>query len=243
MMLSIARTLKKLHEEISQPLRSTTFYHGTKSFAKAEGILKNGLDPAQTIVKYGDKRPHMRPLDNHVYITPNLAYAVIYALGGDIAGTNFFQGHGKSWIEREGKYGFVFEINGADLVAAKPDEDLVGEIASAALNNSFGYAGRGINWKTLEPVMPTIANVASRSFSSSTLKKLRDGDYSWMAKVGKSLVKKLPEDVLNTIMNAGASLAHEGALRVSGCWRFDKELNDRLAKDCSNFFELAEKIA
>jgi len=233
--------LSLLSEELAPEARARTYFHGTCSEDKALGIMKNGLDPAQTEVKYGSKKPFLRPVAGHVYITPNPGYALVYALGGDVAGTNFFTNdYGKNFIAKDGQFGFMFTVNGDDMTDAVPDEDDIGQVISGLLS---GHRIGKYNWDLIDTIAYGLKSAAQSNLTPAALRRIKDGDMAWCAKAGKQLLKKLSPTILQTLIKANTSLAHVGHLKVSGCWKIDKLRCQELAKDGSNFQEIGEKIA
>lgn len=241
-MVNVTKSLlKALTEELAPEARTKTYYHGTCCEEKALSILRDGLDPSKTEVKYGSKKPFLRPVAGHVYVTPNPGYALVYALGGDVAGTDFFSNqYGKNFIERDGRYGFVFVVRGEDMIDAMPDEDDVGQIVGSLLS---GHRYQKFDWSLIDTVAYRLKSEAESSFSPSTLGRVKEGDMAWCAKVGKKLLKTLPQNVLQTLIKANSSLAHSGHLRVSECWKIDKTRCAELAKDGSNLKNIGERIS
>lgn len=241
-MISVtSQLLKLLNEELAPETRAKTYYHGTCCEDKALSILRDGLDPSKTEVKYGAKKPFLRPIDGHVYVTPNPGYAMIYALGGDVAGTDFFSSqYGKNFIEKDGRYGFLFVIRGEDMTDAVPDEDDVGAIVGSLLS---GHRYQKFDWALIDTVAYRLKSEAEINFSPSTLRRVKDGDMAWCAKVGKKLLKVLPQNVLQVLIKANSSLAHSGHLKVSECWKIDKTRCAELAKDGSNLKSIGERVS
>lgn len=150
-------------------------------------------------------------------MSPSLRYAIIYCLGGDMLG------HEPPEIKLKDPYGYLFEIQNVDMSNLQPDEDSVGE---AIYEEKFWW----------------LNDLAKRIVAPSRLQRLMDGEYIYYASVGKQLMPYLTPSQKNEIMESGAHVAHQGAVKPSRAWRFDKRKSKLLHTDGSNFFELAEQI-
>lgn len=111
--------------EMAKPTSSQlekTYYHGTPpSVESTRSILKNGIKPPEIdITKKTRSSYNLTPVEGKVYLTPEIAYAQIYALGGDVAGS--------SYMPKGRDVGFVFSISGKELLDIQPDEDSIGEM-------------------------------------------------------------------------------------------------------------------
>lgn len=208
--------------------RSKVYFHGTKTLDQAKLIMQNGLDPAATILKYGNRNPIARPVAGSVYITPSLPYAMIYALGGDMFGSSY--GRIEQDIEKFGEYGFVFVIDNASLADIGPDEDSVGEIAQNAITGKIAFN--------------ELKYLAHRYLTPLQMKKI-SGDYveySTLIQVGKKLVKVMPDSVKLQCIDHGAHIAHLGRLMTKECWAFSRHDVQAIKRDGSNFFDHAKKV-
>lgn len=209
---------------------SNTYYHGTMSEDVAEKIYANGLDPAATEVKYGKSKGALRPQDEHVYITSDLKYAMIYGLGGDMFGHDPYQPD----IEKYGEFGFVFEIEGKELIDIGPDEDSVGELIWSFINK------RTDGWsKEKYATVSAVSNLAYQKCTEGQMKKLKGGEYSAYAQVGKKLNKIMTDKMKLDLIDCGTHIAHKGKLKVSKCWRFSRHDTKKIKRDGSNFFDYA----
>jgi len=219
------------------------FYHGVSSEAPAKSIMENGLDPAFTELKYGSRKSFLRPINNHVYLTPDIGYALIYALSGVVMGTNYYESeYGLKDIKKNGQFGFVFEFPGDSLTDYLPDEDCVGRIAAHILTGD-GTKQTRYDWSKVTPIEEVLKGYIRKYLTANTQQKLRSGEFIWGAKAGKKLISVLPKNILETILEAGSSVAHNGGLKPSGCWKIDKTKAFLLAPDGSNFFEVAERLS
>lgn len=195
--------------------KNKTYYHGTPTEAAINGIIKNGI----TAPDLTDRKGFLKPVKGKVYLTPDLKYAITYCLGANILGHEYYDKE----FKRSERYGYICVISGNELIDIQPDEDSVGEFV----------AYKKVTWLT---------NLAHRVLTTNTLNKIYDGEYSWWAKAGKTLVNKMTDDQKLELISLGAHIAHEGTIRPYEYWKFDKLNSVKLKSDGSNFFELAEKI-
>lgn len=96
------------------------YYHGTPSEKAGKSILRSGIEPPDLSSRKGP----LRPVDGKVYLTPRLSYGIIYALGGDMAGSEIRE----DFWSRTGEWGYLFVVPGKALKEVQPDEDSVGEM-------------------------------------------------------------------------------------------------------------------
>ena len=199
-------------------IRNKTYYHGTDSIEKAMLIMNNGINPPDVSLR---KDSLTRPIPGRVYLTDKIGYAAIYCIGGDMAGSEVPEG----WITnpKEGRYGYVFEIDGNSLADIQPDEDSVGEFI---YDKKYGILNR----------------IAENHVAPSRLQKVYDGGCAYYTSVGKQIMKYIPDWLKLQMIEDGAHIANQGNLPIKGCWRFDKMKTKLLKRDYSNFFELAERI-
>jgi hypothetical protein len=69
-----------------------------------------------------------------------------------------------------------------------------------------------------------------------------DGFSAAHAAGGKRMLKKMDDSLKLWLIDCGAHVAYQGAITPDQAWRFDKTLTPKLAKDGSNFFDLAERV-
>lgn len=236
----------KRYKEMAMPRKSDlakTYYHGTDTISKAKGILKNGIWPGVIDLEtYSGGIEHsLTPRENKVYITPELKYAVVYALGANVIGVEYK-------IQKE-KEGFLFVIDGKKLKDIEPDEDSIGEmiynkkplwlynLAKKEYASDFPYAyGLGADDDFLYEL--------ETNYGMDILKMVASGDYTAWAMIGKALLasEKLTDAKKLELITAGAHIAHTGNLPIKEAWKIDKSLSKKLKPDCSNFFKLAKRI-
>jgi hypothetical protein len=243
-------------------IKSMVFYHGTSSETMAKNIMQHGIQPPDLTINGKVKNGHMTPVAGKVYITPKLAYALIYAMGINAVGDKSYkvpyEGNEKVFkhvfnddpsSRFGGRYGYVFKIDGNDLVDIQPDEDEIGTMLHELLskNNTLEFM-KPHERETMEKALGDarlkneILNIARQHLSDGTLKRVKEGEYSYYAKAGKVIVKRLSDMSKLAMAQYGFHIAHTGAIIPREVWKVDKANLGYFANDGSNFFELAEKI-
>lgn len=235
-------------DEMANPteeIQSKTYYHGTKNSAAAQSIIENGLQPGN---QSNNARGHLKPVVGRTYLTSDLKYAIVYAIGGDMLGCS--EESVKHLISKgDGNFGYVFVVNGADIMSdIQPDEDSVGEMVSYAdhiiRGIGIGYGSETYHALKQKP-LSWIENFLRNAKSSMTALQYSKAVEGWIAAQaagGKKFLKSMSDSMKIELLNMGAHVAYQGAVRPTECWKFDKRLAPKLQKDGSNFFELAVKI-
>ena len=208
----------------SSKVKDTVYYHGTYDRrgavegSVAKSIANIGIIPPDLS---GTKNSNLRPVIGKTYATPDIGYAQIYALGGNIAGHDF---RNSSWKPKH-KYGYIFAFHGKKLSDIQPDEDSIGELVGKI---------KGPSW---------LHHLAHKHVASSVIDKARDGEYHAYARIGKNLVKKMSdEQKIELIHNHGVHVANTGNIMPDRVYRIDTEKNHLLKRDGSNFFDHAEEL-
>lgn len=190
------------------------FYHGTPSEINAQKIFSNGLEP-----QFPTSHRLTTPIKGLVYLTPSISYALIYALGGNMAG------HDLPFRFMEGsRYGYVFGVNEDKLSEIQPDEDSIGEMISKK---------SGPTW---------LNDLAKRIVAPSRLRRVMDGEYAYWASVGKQILRVLDKWQKSELLNYGGHIAHRGKVIPDAAWKVDKMKSKQFSRDGKNFFEIAERI-
>jgi hypothetical protein len=231
-------------------IQSKFYFHGTPDTRSADAIMKDGLQGRDR-----QGRVHLAPVSGMVYLTPHIDYAIIYALGGN------FQSQMLEKKDFADPYGYVFVLEGRDLVDVQPDEDSVGEWLSSHSEPILVPWKRPDNTIAMngeKPYMRTSGYVCKAAMGSpdyriwqfirdnmtdGQFEKAMDGEVSAQAAGGKRALKKMPDWMKIHLINAGAHVAHNGSIKPSQCWRILKADKMKLRKDGSNFLSVAERIA
>lgn len=223
---------RKIISEMAEPRpidRSKKYYHGTCKIKDAKDIMTNGIKAPDLSLQ---KKNKLTPRQGKVYITPDIHYAQIYAIGGDMAGS-------ESWIPSEAKehpFGYLFVIDGKDLVDIEPDEDGVGEIMHDILN-------RQAKTFPVSDFEKNLIHMAQNILTPLQFKKLKDyGDYGDLATAGRKIIPRLNDKQKLWFIDKGAHVAHEGTIKPKEVWKIDLHKIKDLKRDGSNFFQVAEKI-
>lgn len=205
------------------------FYHGTPTKEKAYKIVAGGIQPGCHV-----DATALTPAEGVVYVTKDLAYAVIYALGGALLGYETPD----NLVREYGRYGYVFAIPGDQIGVVDPDEDSIGEM----IYNKEPPWLREIAEDVLQGVETAFPGDYYEGQGYLLLNLVDDGEYAAWAEAGKILIRHLSEDEVIDLIEAGAHIAHHGSLCPSEAWRIDRRRSQELSEDASNFFEIAERI-
>lgn len=214
-------------ENPAELLSAEEFFHGTPRKAAAKGIVLEGLRPGQH-----EELTALTPIKDAVYVTKSLTYAAIYALGGAYVGYRV----PARFLEEYGNYGYVFVIPGEQVRLVDPDEDSIGEMV---YNREPVWLRR-----RAEEVLSDYETMFPEDYDDDSgyqlLDLVDDGLYGAWAEAGRVLVAYLSEEEILDLIDAGAHVAHYGALYPSEAWRIDRRRSEELEEDASNFFEVAE---
>jgi hypothetical protein len=213
-------TFKQFIAEMAAPRledKAKVYYHGTSKEVSISGIMKHGINPPDLTLT---KKHNLTPVEGKVYITPDLRYAIIYCIGGDMLGSKWYDPE----FKRNERYGYLVVIDGNNIKDIQPDEDGIGELI---------YNKKAPSW---------LMNLANRKLTTTTLRRMADGEYEYFAKAGKILVQLMTDEQKLEIISLGTHIAHTGNIGYKEIWKFDKAKTEQLEKDGSNFFTLAEKI-
>jgi hypothetical protein len=203
---------------------SRPYYHGTSREDYGLSIVHEGvIKPRAT-----PGRGWASPVPGRVYLTTELEYAMPYVLGGVL------QGHQMHipMVQRDGRYGFLFVVDGDSLGDVQPDEDWVGDQLYDALERP----------RRRDQMIDNLVYLAERTLAPGTLWNVRNGDSIWLSRAGKALLKKMGPGLLNRLTAESPHLSVHGPVRFASAWRFDKMASAQLTKDGHNFFDLAQKI-
>jgi hypothetical protein len=242
----LTKTSSPLHAEAT----NRVFYHGSSSEESGAAILTGGIQPREiTMPSKAKSKSQLAPSQGRVYVTEDLAYAAIYALGG-----NMF-GNGEStvkWVEKADPYGYIFELRGEDLTGdVVPDEDSIGEVLTHllcyrrafergreiengskqryegemdSLKRTMGYNYGPINQtgRAPEQVRNELLWAAERVMTDKQRQSIYDGMIGGQASVGKKVQKLISPMTIKWLIDNGAHTAHLGAVYPRKAWRFKK---------------------
>jgi hypothetical protein len=211
---------------------SRDYYHSTPDSKAGESIVRDGL----IIPRPGKAgKSFLAPRKDFVYMAPTLYSAAIYALGGVLMGHNYPE---ERWQGR-GRYGYIFLVHKGDLIDVEPDEDDVGELATADLHKiGPGWLKQMAEWYA-KPSLARDPKWAKRE----KLRRAKDGEYAYQSMIGKQLLKRLSDDQKQFLMEmAGTNIANRGPVGFDAAWRLDKSRAPEIAEDGSNVLEIAERI-
>jgi hypothetical protein len=202
------------------------YYHGTTKIQDASDIINNGIKPPDLTARKGK----FRPREGKIYITPDIRYAQIYAIGGDIAGSDYIPSEAK-----EHGFGYLFVIDGKDLKDIEPDEDGVGKYVCELLNKKE-------NELTIHESHFLYYHVTN-FLTPKQKQQVKWGEVAEWAHVGKKIIPRLnSDDIFRLIDLPYMHIAHHGAIKPIEAWRIDLHKMKDLKRDGSNFFKVAERI-
>ena len=231
-----------------------TYYHGCSKSELGEKILKDGyLKPGNENIKRGSK---LTPVIGKTYSTPDLREAIVYTIGGDFLGCNYWN----DWLadRKGGSIGYLFEIDKNSFSDVIPDEDYVGQLIHY-LNRQLVYFQKERDsqkqviipehsmWYGLskwgEKKSQRYLDLCKDFLTPLQYKKcILYDDYGDFAVAGKKLNKYLDDYWKDEIIKLGVPIANNGNLKFNNVWKFDKLNCPKLIKSGSNFFEFAEKV-
>jgi 2'-5' RNA ligase/GNAT superfamily N-acetyltransferase len=191
---------------IPRDILSKAFFHGEDNSAKAEQLLTTGIIPPGSEGKKPSKG-FLIPVPGRTYATSNPEYALIYALGADMAGSDLPE----SFIKGKGRYGYIFQIDNTSLADLQPDEDAIGE---AIWRGDYTW----------------LSNLARQHLTEHQYRKVLEGEYAYFAVAGKKLAPLMSADRKFQMIRDGAAIASLGPMRISKAWRIDKTRSPELAR-------------
>lgn len=218
----------------SKEIKGATFYHGT--YDKRGG--GDGKDIAQHIVTHGIQPPELsdkketalKPVEGMTYTTHDIGYAQMYALGGNIAGSDFSN---SNWKPKH-SHGYIFSFKGNRLSDVQPDEDSVGELYYKY------HRGDVVNGAKIPDY---IDQLAKKHATAHTRNKAKEGEYAHWAKLGKSVIPHMTdEQKLEVISQHKSHVANRGNIIPDRAYRIPMDKIKHLKKDGSNFFDHAEEL-
>ena len=226
-MNELRKYIRKVLTEVIDT-QTKVYYHGTPSKEAAESILRSGIQPPDLSSRQGA----LTPVQGKVYITPDISYAQIYAIGGDLAGND-----ASRMVETYGQFGYMFVIDGNKLSDIQPDEDSVGEMIHDGEVSWLSDMAR--YYLDEEPYDDEGQDLGYYSLYDAVM----GSEYDAWATAGKFLLDEISDSQKQKLIDAGAHIANTGVLIPSKAYRIDRNKTQQLKRDGSNFFDLAEEIA
>lgn len=212
------------------------WYHGTINIESARKVFEEGFKAREV-----SSRRLLAPIKGKVYLTPDLSTAMVYAMGGHVAGHK----ETRDLIGPE-RYGVIFEIPGTKLGDIQPDEDSVGEILKDTINwfDKHESPNYKYNWPTNMNDMKWLYSFAKAELTPLQWQKVvRHYDEAHLYDAGKKLVGRMGDWQKMRLINMGAHIANEGETIVPTTgWLIDRTETEKYKEDGSNFFEIAKKV-
>lgn len=185
--------------DIPDDVREMRFFHATDSPEAAEEIMQTGIIKPGSL-KQG--RTQLAPVAGRGYATSDIEYALIYALGGNVAGSELSDSM-RDFLLRKGRYGYIFEIDPESLGDIQPDEDWIGEAID-------------------DQKYPWLDRMAERHLTKYQLQKVKSGEYAYWAQAGKKIAPHLSSEQIIEMIRDGAHIANFGDMKIKNTWILDK---------------------
>lgn len=207
------------------------YWHGTPDEKSCKEITRTrtlrSLSEEELIMKYTSDNIAM-PRAGSVYVSKDPNYALIYALGGNYAGSGVVPVH-------PSRYGCLFEIDvpaSADIVV---DEDELGELSA-----------RGdIRWlhKLGEEVSSGVDYDDPEGFENTLWSAAKDGEYQAWIQLGHLLHEVLSASDMKRLLPKARNYAIRGPNRVVHAYRIDKKLIAKMRKgDVEGTLAISERL-
>lgn len=87
--------------------------------------------------------------------------------------------------------------------------------------------------------MTELLDVSSKHLTENQLDKIKGGAVSFWAKCGKKLMPLLSDSLKLNLLDYGAHCAHNGKIKPSKCFKFNRADTIHIKRDGSNFLEYA----
>lgn len=220
------------------------YYHGTASEKAGQSILRSGIRPPDLPVRLDS----FQPVAGKVYLTPQLPYAIAYALGGETAELFLRQGPTHMYPPvRDDEWGYLFVVPGRELVDIQPDEDSVGAMIGTSDGPSWltAMAQKMLRSRHLSDKPGFLDWEEWALFRNIDLFELSTEpgmlQLRAQAEAGKILLPEMSPAQHLELIARGAHVAHQGKVEPSECWKIRKSDAPLLKRDGTNFFHLAER--
>lgn len=213
--------------------KNKTYYHGTTKKHNALSILKSGIKSGN--ITFNDNYCSSTPYKNRIYMTPDLEYALTYALGGHWCAP-------KASLKEE-PYGYIFAIDGNDLVDIYPDEDAVAELLEFNkgpdwLMAMYDDLKNELTFEDL-PIDLRLPDLDDEDEFVPTLEDYFDGiDSSFFIFIAKLLLNRMTDEQLLSLIQDTTAISNIGSVKPVKAWKFNKQdVIDNANQDISDFFE------
>jgi len=216
----------RAHEFITE--KSQYYYHGTSNEASAKSILNSGsLVPGD----HSSKDPsNLTPIVDRTYITSDMGYALIYALGANMIGE-------PSTANVEG-YGHIFKIHKSNIKNRMPDEDVVGELARDIVSGDDDHGFIDTETQELTHLInyafDNIIDADEDEGYVSLYDRFIDQEYEFFAAVGKYVLSKGSKRLIASFRRISQHHSGEGEMIIDKAWKFKKSDGAFMKKDGSD---------
>lgn len=210
--------LSFLFPKIAAPADSLSqleFYHGNYNQDAVKPILTSGLEGREE-----QGKSMLSPVKKGVYLASDFKYAMVYALGANMIGREF-----TPFNITEQPYGYIYTVTKENLKDVSPDEDGIGELVWRIYEGVETNLGSGDCF--------TLKRIAEDVATPNQLTRLKDGQYSYFAAVGKKIIPLLPDNLKIRMIQTGISFFNLGRTKVSGVYIFKRNMCHLLTGDIS----------
>jgi len=218
------------------------WFHGTDA-KNVDAILRDGIAGASP-----QRKGWFAPLPGRAYLSSDLGYSLIYALGGNMVGTDL-----SSFSTMFPGRGAIVELTFNTDDDVIPDEDWLGECLAAVISRRRHWNNDSTDWDWLDGECLHYARRCQAAVSVRTSDQLgraeRLDEAAVQARIGKRVIRELSRTKHGrALLLEGASIASSvsvpaGSVRIASVWTFDKmKDNAKLKRDGSNFFSVGKKV-
>lgn len=210
------------------------YWHGTQGDKKGRSILSHGISPRKASTNRSFHGA-LASMQGYAYLTPDLELALEHAIGG--------YGSVKGYI------GWVFAVNGSDLIDVQPDEDTLAELIKIVLARRMpGPRKVGVDWQSTNPSMGKVlsgftkagerfqrrlTNFVNDNLSDAEAESIGFDWYSCWSdealEAAKRMMPQMPDDIKTRLATMGSNLASSKTIRPIGAWRVDERELDLFA--------------
>lgn len=188
-----SRPAKEMY--IPSDVKRIKLYHATSDTEQGEKILSD--EKVFPNIKGGKSR--LSPVKDFLYTSGNMDLIRSHLLGGDY--TDKVE---QSFIDKDGRYGYLFELSWDDIKEIQPDEDSIGAM----------IADGEIDW---------LNRLAEKHLTRKQLYDIKEMNwYNQYAAGGKKLIKLMSDTQKIDLIRKGANIAVFGAQKIKKAYRFDK---------------------
>jgi hypothetical protein len=220
-----------------------SLYHGSDGSSiramAAQGFVTPGVKANER------SQGFLTPMSGRSYLTKDLGYALIYALGAAAVGQDI------EWLSKRPNWepeGGVVKVEPTGQLL--PDEDWIGQVIAECeiwhRTSSWGHPTKKPDEYKLQiynRLVPRLPYALRNRLHNKPEHKL--WELATQAMLGKSINRwllKSAQGLIPELLAQSPHMSHAGSLKVLRAWVFNKSDNQKLKPDGSNFFDVATEI-